>query len=85
MIIMIELYKWTVFAYITASMVLYLGGFWPFTQSIVDKSWVASLPDAARYTVVAVILAACCGLFMMLLMYTLKMKVNDPYILLSTK
>ena len=85
MIMINDLYKWTVFAYITVSMVLYLGGFWPFTQSIVDKSWVARLPDAARYTVVSIILALCCGLFMMLLIYTLKMKVTDPYILLSTK
>ena len=79
------IYKWTVFAYITTSMVLYLGGFWPFTQNIFDKSWLVNLPAAARYSVASIILACCLALFLIIMNITFKMRAYDPYILLANK
>lgn len=78
-------YKWAVFVYISLSMVLYLGGFWPFKEHIFEKSWLSTLPTAPKYIVSSVILLLCCILFITLLMVTMRMKFNDPYILLSEK
>lgn len=66
------IYKWGVFAYITTSIILYLVGAWPFTQSIVDKSWLSMYDPGLRYFLVTLLLIGFLAIWIGLLTYTLK-------------
>ena len=80
-----QVYKWIVFLYILLTMVLYLGGFYPFEESIITKSWLSGFPPSLRFFFVSLVLLAFIGVLGGSLFFTLENKGSskDYAVLLS--